>query len=825
LFDDLRFALRQLRRSPGFALAVIFTLALGIGVNTAVFSMVDGFMLRQLPYAEPERIAALITHVEGWGQGRHWSEEDASHGTYDWRMVRENVPAATVAAYEGQIDATPSGVNLKTGAETGGVVRFVRATAVSSHYFDVLGVQPYLGRDFTEDESRAGGPKAVILSYALWQSTFRGDRNVLGKPVDVKGEPYTIVGVLPPNTVTPNASSNLWISLQPGSESGACQGYDCGILMRLKPGATWQQVQAQLARIQTHSENYSGPRKSWLYAQPLQQYVGADVKPKLLGLLMAVASILLIGCANLAGLTLVRISQRAQEIATRLALGASRMDVLRQLWLENLVLAVVGAAMGLGLAEAILNGLKLFLPASLIPPQGFALDGRVLLFTLVASLLTSLLCGALPALVTRKVDLRSSLAASSRSIAGGSGRLRQVLIVAEVAITVVLVAGAGLLVRTLAHLETLPPGFDAHNVMTAKASLDDARYRDASAFQSLLVKSIASMKRIPGVEDAAMGLSLPYERGLNLGVDIMEGKQAGQVYGSSIAYVTPGYFSTLRMPLVGGRAVRENDSAQSELVAVVNESFARKFFGETNVVGRHIRLYMGGKESAPNMTIVGVVSDVAKAQGIQSTAPLGTEPVFYMPAAQFPSDVLAVAHLWFQPSWIVRTRGPVAGLTASMEQAMSAADPNLPISGFYSMNDLMRQELQTQRVEVLLLSTLAGLALLLSAIGIYALVSNLVEQRRREIGIRMALGSSIEQAMVHIGLSGIVAASGGLALGAVLSIFALRVLKSEVYGIGVYDPVTMVAAPGLLAVIAIAASLLPSLRISRIDPAETLRSE
>ncbi len=210
MFDDLRFALRQLRRSPGFALAVIFTLALGVGVNTAVFSMVDGFMLRRLPYTQPERIAALMTHVEGWGDGRHWSDEDDSHVTYDWTMVRENVPAVTAAAYEGQIDATQNGVNLKTDAEAGGAVRFVRATAVSAHYFEVLGVQPYLGRDFTEDESRVGGAKAVILSYALWQSTFRGDRNVVGKAVDVKGEPYTVVGVLPPDTVTPNASSNLW---------------------------------------------------------------------------------------------------------------------------------------------------------------------------------------------------------------------------------------------------------------------------------------------------------------------------------------------------------------------------------------------------------------------------------------------------------------------------------------------------------------------------------------------------------------------------------------------------------------------------------------
>jgi predicted permease len=426
MLKDLKFALRQLRKSPGFALAVVVTLSLGIGVNTAVFSMVDGFMLRRLPYPEPERIAALITHAEGTDEGRHWSEEDDSHGTYDWRMVRDNVPAVTAAAYEGQVDATQNGVNLKTVTDSGAAVRFVRSTAVSAHYFQVLGVRPYLGRDFTEEESRVGGSKAVILSYELWQSTFRGDRAVLGKAVDVKGEPYTVVGVLPPHAITPGAATNLWTSLQPGSESGACQGMDCGILMRLNPNATWEQAQAQLARIQAHPDSHSRVQKSWLYAQPLQQYVGVDVKPKLLVLMMAVGSILLIACANLAGLALVRISRRTQEIATRLALGASRMDVLRQLWMENLVLAVFGAGAGLMLAEAILHGLKTLLPPSQIPPQGFALDPRVLAFTLGATLLTSLLFGALPALVTRRVDLRSSIASSSYSVAGGSGRLRRV---------------------------------------------------------------------------------------------------------------------------------------------------------------------------------------------------------------------------------------------------------------------------------------------------------------------------------------------------------------------------------------------------------------
>jgi predicted permease len=400
-----------------------------------------------------------------------------------------------------------------------------------------------------------------------------------------------------------------------------------------------------------------------------------------------------------------------------------------------------------------------------------------------------------------------------------------VLIAAEVAMTMVLVAGAGLLVRTLAHLETLRPGFDAHNVMTAKASLDDARYRDAASFQGLLTKSLASMKQIPGVEDAAMGLSLPYERGLNLATHPMDGKHAGLNDSSSIAYVTPGYFSTLRMPLLAGRSFRESDAAQSEPVTVVNVSFAKKFFGETSVVGRHIRLLMGPKDGGPVMTIVGVVGDVTKSQGIDSTAPLGTEPVFYMPATQFPAEVLSVAHLWFQPSWLIRTRGPVTGLTSAMERAMAEADPNLPFSGFYSMDDLMKQELQTQRVEVLLLSTLAGLALLLSAVGIYSLVSNLVLQRTREIGIRMALGSSVGEAMARISYSGLAAAGIGLAAGLGLSFLALRVLRSEIYGVHIYDPLTLAGTPLLLALIAAIATLIPAARITRIDPAQTLRSE
>jgi predicted permease len=461
----------------------------------------------------------------------------------------------------------------------------------------------------------------------------------------------------------------------------------------------------------------------------------------------------------------------------------------------------------------------------LIPDGGLHLDGRVLLFTVLATLLTSLLFGALPALGTRRVDLRKSIASSSYSVAGGSSRLRKVLIAGELALTVVLVAAAGLLVHTLAYLETLPPGFDGHNVMTGKVSLDDARYKSPAAFQSLLSSSLAAMRRIPGVEAAAVGLSVPYERGLNWGIRILDGPQAGQVYGSSLAYVTPEFFTAFRIPLYAGRGILDSDSTASEPVVVVNTAFAKQFFGTQDVVGRHISIPIRRQSEGPRMTIVGVVGNVAKSPGIDPVGPLGTEPVFYVPATQFPAEALAPAHLWFQPSWIVRTRRPVAGIEDAMQKALTDADPNLPFSGFYAMDDLLREELQTQRVEVLLLSTLALLALLLSAVGIYSLVSNLVLQRTREIGIRMALGSSIRQAVTQISSAGLSAAGAGVALGLGLSFVALRVLRSEIYGVSVYDPLTLAGAPLLLIAIAVIATLIPAARITRIDPAQTLRSE
>jgi len=806
----LKYAVRRLGKSPLYTAIALATLALGIGVNTAVFSMLDAFLLRALPYPEPERIAALVVHQERVDptRGKAVYEENDSFDGSSWQLLKANLDGAAMASWGGT-----DGVNLRAGA----TVRYVTGSRVSARYFDVLGIPLYLGRSFSDEEDRPHGPAVVVLSYGLWMSAFRSDSQIIGKSIDLKGEPHIVIGVLRRGALTPS-KADLFTPLRP-APTGECGGDNCGILVRLNPGATWAKVNAQLGRIRLPyfselESKYHGHAR--IYARPLQVELAGDMHGKVIVLMLAVSFILLIACANLAGLALVRILHRSQEIATRFALGASRFDVLRELWMEDLVVALLGGAAGVGLAFLILNALRTLLPESMLPMGYFSIDARVLAFTLGASLLASLLCGLLPALKVRRFDFRSF---GSRSVTSGSSRLRQLLIGAQVALTVILLISAGLLVRTLVYLETLPPGFDAHDVMTAKASLDDARYHDAAAFQKLLGESISAMRKIPGVLDAAAGLSLPYERPLNDGITIMDGKRAGTSAASSLAYITPGYFSTLRIPLLAGRQLSERDSANSERVAVVNLAFSRRFFGNPSPIGYHLQT----ENTA--FTIVGVVGDVSEQTGVQRTAPIGTEPMFYVAAAQTPQGLVNVAHIWFQPSWIVRTSGPVAGLTASMQRALDEADPSLPFSGFHSMQQILAEQLREQRMEVLLLVTLAGLALLLSAIGIYALVSNLVVQRTREIGIRIALGSTTTQAMLHVGASGIVAASGGLAVGIVLAFIGMRVLSSEIYGVSTHDPLTFAIVPLILALTAGAASFIPALRISRIQPADTLRSE
>jgi len=815
ILRDLKYAFRQLRRNPGFTVTVLLTLTVAIGANTAVFSMVNALLLRPLPYPQPDRLGSLVIHYDGFNsKGGTIAEDDNSADGETWEMVRDNVPAVLAGATSGA-----AGVNLKAGNN----VRYVREQRVSAGYFETLGTLPRYGRSFTAEEDRPNGPRVVIVSYELWQSVLSGDPQAIGTVVTLKGEPYTLVGVLPPHTESP-FKADLWTPLRP-TRNGEGEGNNYGVILRLRDSATWAQADAQLAPLRPQSlqsfQNRQPRGHVWLFAIPLQQDFARERATPVYILMAAVAFILLIAGANLAGLMLVRVTRRSGEIATRLALGATHASILRQLMMEPLLLSLLGGALGLLTA---LEGLKLLarlVPAYMIPVGGIGIDYRVLVFAAIISLFSSVLIGLLPALELRRMNLRSSMTAGS-SRSGSQGirrRTRQLLIAGEVTLTVVLLAGAGLLIRTLVFLQTLPPGFDANNVLTAKLSLDDARYHDGATFDLLLQQSLAAMRRIPGVESAAVGLSLPYERGLNNGVAVLDGPLAGKQFTASDAYVTPEYFQTMRIPILAGRAFAENDTETSEMVAIVNQTFARRFLGASDSVGRHLRT------NGRTYTVVGVVGDVTKRPGVMSSAPLDIEAVFYLPATQMQRGMINMAHVWFQPSWIVRTSGPITGLPELMQRALAETDPSLPFAGFQSLKELQNEALQQQRFEVLLLGALAGLALLLSLVGIYGLVSNMVVQRTREIGIRMALGSTIGRAVVQIGTSGIVSVAFGLGAGLVLAAIAVRAIRSELYGVKTYDPLTFASALVLLTLTAAIAAFAPTRRIARIDPASTLRAE
>jgi macrolide transport system ATP-binding/permease protein len=806
LNQNLRFAVRQLWRNPGFTVTVVLTLALSIGANTAIFSVVNALLLKSLPYSHPERMGTIYTRVTGplgWDERHHVNGEQ-------WELLRDNVPSLIAG-----VSATrTSGVYLQADSQ----VQYLHAGRVSAHYFDVLAIHPIIGRNFSDAEDLPHGTKTAILSYGLWRNIFGSDPNISGKNILLKGEPYTVVGVLPDGVTIP-LDADVYTALQ-ASRDGEGGGTNFDLITRLRDGFTWQQADAEINRawslrtVRYELQDNPGAQVIY-YSVPLQKGETATLRPQVLALMLAAGIILLIACANLAGLTLVRMLRRTSEVATRLALGASRWQIRKQFWVETLLLAFVGGIAGIAVGFVTLRGLLQLLPEHFFPVAAVPLDGRVLAFTVLISLLTSVLFGMIPALTGLRYDLRSAIANRSTSRANQLG-LRQALIAGEVALTVVLLASSGLLIRTLVHLQTLPPGFDSTGVMTAKASLDDARFHDSAAFRKLLDASIAAMRQIPGVQHAAVGLSLPYERTLNSGVMLSDGKESGQQVMTGEAYITPDYFGALQIPILMGRAFTDADGPDSQQVAIVNQTFVRKFFHGASPLGHYVD---------KDKMIVGLVEDVAIEPGLDPTAPLSAEELMYIPATQVDAPSLSLLHVWFQPSWIVRTTGPVEGLTARMQRALASVDPNLPFSGFYRMNDLLAKTLATQRVEVALLSTMAVLALLLSAVGIFALVANIVAQKTREIGIRMALGSTVQQAMVNIGGPGVRASGLGLILGLVLCAGALRAMRSVLYGVGIYDIPTILCDILVLASVTVIAGTVPTLRIARIDPAQTLRDE
>jgi putative ABC transport system permease protein len=805
---NLRFGVRLLGKNPGFVVTAVLTLGLCIGVNTAIFSVVDAALFRPLPFPEPDRLVMVARLFEHQGT----SDANVSQDGSVWEDVRDHATDLEAAAYAGM----SGGANLVAGRG----VEFVQQQRVSAGLFHVLGVAPFVGREFTRAEDRQGGRAVTILSYGLWRRVFHADPGVVGKTVLLAGAPYTVVGVMPEVNLEDSAV-DLWTPLR-ASTTGEGGGQNYGVIARLRPGVTWAQAEAQLLVVgRPAMERYklSQGVTVRLDLVPLRGEASEEIATSLLVLWGAVGVVLLIGCVNIANLLLARGSARAREIATRMALGSGKAAVLRQMLAEGFLLALLGGGVGVGLGYVGMAVLRAAMREDLGLVIATRLDGRVLLATAAVALATSLLFGLFPAWQASRLDIRSGLVSSGRGVAGPAHRWpRRALVVTEVALGFVLLIGAGLLIRTFAYLRAVPAGFDGRNVITGSMSLNDARYTTSAQVNRLFDESLRRVRELPGVEAAAVSLNAPYERPLNDWVE-MEGPTGWTGNTVNVTYVTPEFLKVLKIPLLRGRWIRESDDAHAAKVAVVNESVVQHDFGGRDPVGRHLR------EGGTEMEIVGVVGTVAEVGSFGDFGPMAGMPMVYVPAQQVSGKFFTLVHTWFSPSWLVRYRGRQSDMVEGMRRAMASVDPKLPFSSFRTLPEVRAQSLAMERFQSVLLGSIAGLALLLSAVGIYGLIANSVVERTRELGIRIALGATLGQTVRSVALPGLVLAAVGVVVGYPAARGAAHLLRHLVWGVKPADAATFAAVAAVLLAVAALASAIPALRVARVDPVARLREE
>ena len=811
--DDLRYGWRQLIKAPGFTITAVLTLGLAIGANTAVFSLVDAVLLKSIPYPEPDRLATV-----GAVYTRNGAEVSRSV------MSVSGAGANALKAAASSVDvALYAGLSTQVSLVAESRAMSVAPQRVSAGYFRVLGVPPAIGREFTAEEDVVGGPALAILSDRLWRTVFNGSPSVVGQTMLLKAEPHVVIGVMPA-TFRSNFDADLWTPLRP-STTGEGGGNNYGVVARLKDGVSWPQASGEagsaLDATLTRRTSASGVTISHVLIS-LQEQMTNDVRLPLLLLSAGVGVVLLVACVNLAGLLLARAGRRTREIATRLAVGGNRRAVMRQLLIESVMLAACGGVAGLLIGAAVLQGLKTTAVGLLLTPWGeVALDGRVLLVTLGLTVLTAILFGLVPALQATRLDVQAALAeGGTRAVAGGAkGWPRRVLVVAEVALGVVLLVGAGLLIRTFMYLQTLPAGFDPGNLVVMSASLEDARYAEHDKVETLFARSLDRLRSMPGVESAAISLGLPYERILNMGARIVNGAERGDFVFTTATYVTPGYFETLRVPLVAGRTFRETDTGASAPAVIVNEAFAKRYLAGRDPIGQFIF------SSGQTREVVGVVGNVQQRGGFQDFGPIDALPGFYMPFAQFPGNGLRVMHGWFSTAWIVRQARDGAVNEALLRRAMSEVDSQLAVSAVRGVDQVRNASLARQRILMTLVGALGAVALFLAAIGIHALISSGVAERTRELGIRMALGATVRQTVVDAARPGILLAVTGVAIGCAMAVGVSGLIRNLLWGVRENDPLTFVAVIGTLLVVAVAASVIPALRVRKFDPVTLLRSE
>lgn len=807
--QDARYGVRSLSRTPGFTLAALLTLALGIGANSAIFSVVNAVLLRPLPYAEPERIAGFGRVVRGAAvpQGNMTGRQ--------YLFYRDHLRSVDALAAWHAV-----GYNLAT-ADGG---EYVLGRAVSKEYFSVFAGRPLHGSTFTAEHDVAGGPSVVVLGHEVWQRQFAGNPGVIGTTIRLADKPYTVIGVMPRDYVAMATTPiDVYVPLRP-STSGPGSGFNYSVAGRLAPGVTLEQANAEAhAAFGAFKETYPGSVREWelgMAFTPYQDTLSRSARPALLLMLSAVGTLLLIACANTASLLLARATGRGREIAVRAALGASRPRIVRQLLTESVILALSGASIGLALAYWTVPTLLALLPPSFPIYQEVRVDATVLLVTLAIGVATGLVFGLAPAVSLSRHDLVEAFKddATRTTSSRRSAWARQSLVVAEVALCMLLLVGAGLLLQTFLKMRAIDPGFDVRGVMTARMSLQGERYGTSEAFNRFVEQGLERLRRIPGVQSAALVNGVPIERGLNLNVTIPDGPLQGDEKVENAVtdwrFATTDYFRTMGIQIVSGRPFDERDHPGSPRVAVVNEEFVRRFFRGQSPLGHRMTVL----DDDPPIEVIGVARDAREAGLVGPMVPL-----MYIPIVQASDTALKISNSYFPVSWVVKSSTTGGRLIEAIRQEMRALDPQQPISRFRSMEEIKGAQFQAERFQMTLLVILAGIGLMLAAAGIYGLISYAVSQRTREFGIRMALGARPGSILRSIVGRGALLALTGVLLGIAAAAVGTRALQTFLFGVSTTDPLTFAAVGSLLILVAVAASIVPALRAVRLNPVTALR--
>lgn len=814
MIKDLRYGLRMLTKNPGVSAIAVLTLTLGIGVNTAIFSVVSAVLLNPLPYKDPDRLVSIWENTPDHGKSRA-----APANFLDWK--KQNTVFQDVAAFGGA-----------TATLTGdGDPEQLSGTAVTPGYFEVVGVQPALGRTFQPEEYQLGRDQVAILSHGLWQRRFGADKNIIDRKITLDGSSWTVIGVMPPGIYPSRptggrinfdeAGQDYWRPMSFMVHFAELRGaHFIGVVARLKPEVTFEQAATEMNTIGARlAQEYPENKDEGVIVNKFMNEVVGDVRPALITLLVAVGLVLLIACANIAGLLLAQHAARTKEIAIRAALGAGRTRLVRQFFVEGLLLSVFGTVAGVAVAQLGLKALLKFVPEEMIPRLAqVGLDWRVLGFTLVLSLLTCLLFGLMPAWHASKPDLQTALEQGGRTSGPGAARLRfrQLLVVFQVSIAVMLVIGAGLLIKSFWLLQRVDPGFKAEHVLSAGVTLPRSKYGDPIQINNFFKQMSERVAAVPGVESVAIAYDHPLQSNW-LDSFVIEGRvtPASNPPSASFNPVGADYFKTVGVQIVNGRGFTTQDDQDHPGVAIVNEAFVRQYFPGENPLGRRMRPGPPGRiwdqKRLTSFEIVGVVRDV-KFGGLAAES----EPAYYLPAQQAPLEDMTL---------LVHTSSDPKSVVSGVRQAVWSVDPNQPISNVNTLEQIVSDSIAQPRLNMVLMMLFGGLALLLSAVGIYGLLSYAVTQRTQEMGIRMALGANVTDVLKLVLKQGMFLALVGEAIGLVGAFALTRLMSRLLFGVTPTDTTIFAGVVVVLTLTALLACYLPARRATKVNPLVALKYE